>query len=92
MVNDLKSKIYTALLSPSFFEIGKRTTIIPPLRFGNLGDIKLGEGVTIHANCWIQALNGGSEERPKVIIHDHASIGMNATISAAVKIVISSNI
>jgi acetyltransferase-like isoleucine patch superfamily enzyme len=85
----IKSKAYTVLLSPCFFAIGKKTMIIPPLRFANLSLIQLGKGITIHSNCWIQALNSKDQcHSPKLIIKDYAAIGMNATISAAKSIVI----
>jgi acetyltransferase-like isoleucine patch superfamily enzyme len=87
--NRVKAKAYTMLLSPCFFAIGKKTTIIPHLRFANLSLIQLGKEITIHRNCWIQAFGSKDEFRsPKIIIMDYAGIGMNATISAAKSIVI----
>lgn len=93
LLKRIKSKIYTKLLSPSFFDIGCKSSIIPPLRFGNLSQIQLGKGVTIHSNCWIQVVSGEKQPTsPKIIIHNYTAIGMNATISAVKKIVIKEHV
>jgi acetyltransferase-like isoleucine patch superfamily enzyme len=94
LLNDIKAWTYTKLLSSSLYAIGKKSMIIPPLRFGNLSEIQLGEFVTIHSNCWIQALrnNDSNRSEPKLIIKDRASIGMNATISAAKSIIIEEDV
>ncbi len=90
VVNDTKSKIYSIFLFPLFFSTGKKSTIIPPLRFAGLSDIAIGSFVTIHSNCWIQALTRGESNTgsPKIIIKDYVSIGMDATISAVKQIVL----
>ena len=89
----IKSKVYTKFLSSCFFSIGAKTKIIPPIRFNNLSQVQLGNGVTIHSNCWIQVLNNGKEEcSPKLIIKDYTSIGMDATISAAKMILIEEHV
>jgi acetyltransferase-like isoleucine patch superfamily enzyme len=89
----IKSKLYTVLLFSSFFSVGRKTTIIPPLRFANLSKIQLGNNVTIHSNCWILVLSSDDKEStPKLIIKDYAAIGMNATISAAKRIVIEEHV
>lgn len=88
-----KAKLYTMLLSRCFYSIGKKTTIIPPLRFGNLSKIELGNHVTIHSHCWIQVLRENDQEGlPKLIIKDYAAIGMDATISAVKRITIEENV
>jgi acetyltransferase-like isoleucine patch superfamily enzyme len=83
------SKLFTFILSSSLNEIGRHSTIIPPLRFANLKKIKIGNYVTIHSNCWIQTLMNDEEnsEEPKIEFRDHVAIGMNSTISAARKII-----
>jgi acetyltransferase-like isoleucine patch superfamily enzyme len=90
----MKSKAYTILLSQCFSSIGDKTIIIPPFRFANLSQIQIGARVTIHEHCWIQALLTKEEKPslPKLVIHDHVSIGMNATISAAKSIVIDEHV
>lgn len=91
--NKVKAKMFTVLLSKCFFAISKKTTIIPPFRFRNLSQIQLGNHVTINQNCWVQVLKSkNGNKRPKIIIKDYASIGMNATISAAKLIVIEENV
>lgn len=89
----VKAKVYTKSLSLSFFSIGKKTTIIPPFRFNNLSQIQLGNGVTIHSNSWIQVIGGVEKaETPRLVIKDYTSIGMDATISAAKKIIIGEHV
>jgi acetyltransferase-like isoleucine patch superfamily enzyme len=85
----IKSAVYTTLISHCFYAIGKHSKIIQPFRFANLNRIQLGNRVTIHSNCWIQTLTDPEDDGgPKLIIGDNVAIGMNATISAAKKIVI----
>ncbi len=86
---NIKSRVYTTLLSRFFYEIGRGSTIVSPLRFGNLAEVQLGKNVVIHGNSWIQVLQGTFPDiSPKLIIKDNAAIGMNATISAAKRIII----
>jgi len=89
ILKDIRNKIYTKLISPNFFDIGKNTTIISPFRFANLGLIKLGNNVCIHNNCWVQVLNYSEKTYgPTIKMDDYVSIGCNSTISAAKKIII----
>jgi acetyltransferase-like isoleucine patch superfamily enzyme len=89
ILKDIRNKIFTILLAPNFFDIGKNTTIIPPFRFANLGLIKLGNNVCIHSNCWIHALKTQkNDSSPILTIENNVSIGQNSTISAAKKIII----
>lgn len=91
--NRIIARIYTKLLSPCFSSIGKKTIVIPPLRFSNLHLIHLGKGVEIQSNCWILAQkNNDTKEYPKIVIKDYAGIGMNATISAAKLITIEEHV
>jgi acetyltransferase-like isoleucine patch superfamily enzyme len=77
------------LIAGQFKEIGVGTRISPPLRFGNLGQVSLGDEVIINRDCWILTLNEKNHESsPKLIIKSHAGIGMGATISAASRILI----
>ena len=86
---DIRVKLYTRLLSSAFHSFGQGSTIIPPLRFGNLSGIKIGDHVTIHRSCWIQVLSrDGDDGTPKLIIKNNVGIGMNSTISVARKVVI----
>lgn len=85
----IRAKIYTFLLFYCFHSIGKRSTIYPPLRFGNSKMIKIGDFVTVHPNCWIQTVGEDRPKNsPKLIVKNHVSIGMSSTISAAHRIVI----
>lgn len=72
-----------------FHSIGKRSTIYPPLRFGNSKMIRIGDFVTVHPSCWIQTVGEDRpKDNPKLIVKNHVSIGMSSTISAAHRIVI----
>jgi acetyltransferase-like isoleucine patch superfamily enzyme len=89
----IRAKLYTAVLSHCFYSSGAKTSISPPLRFANLALIQLGTGVTIHSNCWIHALRRRDDANvAKIILRDHVSIGMDATISAAKRIEIGENV
>src|SRR2546425_1450505 len=84
-----RARCFTKLISGQFKEIGVGTRISPPLRFDNLGQVSLGDGVIINRDCWILTLNEKNHESsPKLIIKSHAGIGMGATISAASRILI----
>lgn len=87
---DLQAEAYTLLLARCFYSIGKKSKINAPLRFANLSQISLGQHVTVHSDCWIQALQSkmSDNQEPKIQINDYSSIGMGATISAIKSIVI----
>jgi acetyltransferase-like isoleucine patch superfamily enzyme len=89
----IQARLYTLLLSSSFGEFGAGSVIAPPLRFHNLRLMRIGKNVMINSNCWLQTIADqpqGSE--PLLVVHDDVSIGMNATISAAKKIVIEDHV
>ncbi len=87
--NRVYSKAHTWLIGPCFFSLGKKTTIHPPCKFLNGKRISIGNGVTIDSNAWIQVLpDQPLGNHPIIVIKDHASIGMGATISAIKSIVI----
>jgi len=91
--NRVKAKAYTMLLSPSFFSMGKKCSIMPPFRFGNLSGIQFGSRITIHNYCWIQAYDDKKyQELPKLIIKDNVTIGSYSIISAVKRIVIEENV
>lgn len=93
LLQRLRARTYTLLLSPSFFSIGDGTIIEPPLRFANLNGVVLGRCVHINKYGWIvtdKKVQG--ENEPKIIIKDYSAIGMNVTISAAKKIVIEEHV
>ncbi len=84
---DVKAKVFTFVLSMAVESMGEKSTIIPPLRFSNLHLMRIGRNVTIHTGCWMQALSMVSDDgSPKIILEDGVGIGMNSTISAAVRI------
>lgn len=84
-----QSWIFTKIIANSFYTIGKKCSIAPPLRFGNLSNVELGSYVTIHTNCWIQVLKSDKNDNlPVIRINDHVGIGMDSTISAVKSIVL----
>jgi acetyltransferase-like isoleucine patch superfamily enzyme len=82
----IKARLFTLLMSACFGRIGTGSVISPPLRFGNLRGVRLGNNVIINSNCWIQTVKSRAGVVPVLEIHDNASIGMNATLSAAQRI------
>ncbi len=83
----LQARLYTLLLRPGLHSFGSGSVITPPLRFHDLHRIEIGRGVLINGYCWIQSVAEESRE-PSVVFGDHCQIGMNATISAARKIML----
>jgi len=84
----LKYRVFTILMNPCFYSIGKKSIIVPPFRFNNLSQVKVGDNVTIQSSCWIQVIPNKLQQSPVIIIKDNVGIGMNATISGIKKIVI----
>lgn len=87
-IQRFRARFYTLLLRPFFFRFGKDSVIMPPLRFHNLKGIECGSNVLIHGNAWLQTIYDRHPGVPLLSIKDHTTIGMNATITAAKKIVI----
>jgi acetyltransferase-like isoleucine patch superfamily enzyme len=89
VLNRIKAGLFTKLVTPGFFSVGKGCLIVPPFRSVNLALVQLGANVTVNNDCWFLTLaNAGDERSPKLIIKDGAVVGGNATISAAKSIVI----
>lgn len=88
------AKMYTLLLKSSFYTFGNKSTIFPPFRHANLPYISIGNGVTVHSSCWIQALPNYhvSEIKPILTIGNNCGIGMNATITAAMNIILEDHV
>jgi acetyltransferase-like isoleucine patch superfamily enzyme len=85
----LRGILFTGAISGSFFAIGKGTRIIPPLRLEGLRNISIGCSVIIQTGCWIQVVGHRTiGAAPVISIGNNASIGMDATISAAESIII----
>jgi acetyltransferase-like isoleucine patch superfamily enzyme len=89
----LRTRIFTLLLSSQFAEFGAGTRISPPFRFYGLNEMRLGEGVMINPDCWLQTIPARGDGRaPKLIIKSHTGIGMGAHISAAKQIIIEDHV
>ena len=89
----LRIRLFTALLSSQFSEIGVGARIAPPFRFYGLNEMSLGESVMINSDCWMQTIPGQvAAGSSKLIIHAHAGIGMGAHISAAKQVVIGEHV
>jgi acetyltransferase-like isoleucine patch superfamily enzyme len=88
-IQRVKRKLFTLILSSSFFSIGDGTIVVPPIRFENLAQISLGKNVLIMRDCWIQVISVNEKSRDPVIsIGNNVIIGMGATISGIRRIVI----
>jgi carbonic anhydrase/acetyltransferase-like protein (isoleucine patch superfamily) len=87
--SQLRTHAFTWMVSGLVAESGSGTRVVPPLRFGNLHQVKLGKGVIINRDCWIIVIGGLGDDRSiKLDIGANAGIGMGATISAAKSVVI----
>ena len=84
-----RTRLFTWLIAGQFGEIGPGSRISPPFRCYGLNRMSLGKKVIIHRDCWIHIIEEhGDRESPKIIIQDHAGIGMGSSISAAQQVVI----
>ncbi|MEK7802653.1 MAG: acyltransferase [Pseudomonadota bacterium] len=93
LLQRVRGRIFTLFMKSLFYSIGRGTVVEPPLQFANLRGVALGHGVYINRFSWIIVhKTDGGDSQPKLIIKDNAGIGMNATISAAKKIVIEENV
>jgi acetyltransferase-like isoleucine patch superfamily enzyme len=89
----IRARLYTLVLFSSFRGFGKGSVITPPLRFHNLRHIQVGNKVIINSNCWLQVVTDRpADNMPLLILQNEVSIGMNATISAAKKIIIEDHV
>jgi len=85
----VRTKIYTLLIRNCFYSVGTNISITPPLRFGNLHQIQLGNRVTIHRDCWLLVLDENlSDSEIKIILEDNVSIGTRSCIHSAKKVLI----
>lgn len=72
---------------------GTGTRICPPLRFSNLHQVRVGQGVTVNRDCWIGVVSASLNETDvRLVIGDYSAIGMGCTISAAGLIEIGENV
>jgi acetyltransferase-like isoleucine patch superfamily enzyme len=91
--NRVRGKAFTFAFSPCFYSIGSNCAIMPPFRFYNLKEVKIGDNVVIHPDCWIQGLDIAiSNNYPKLIIGNGSSVGMHTIISAAHSIIIGNDV
>jgi acetyltransferase-like isoleucine patch superfamily enzyme len=89
----IRARLYTLVLFSSFRGFGKRSVITPPFRFHNLRHIQVGNNVIINSNCWLQVVTERpTDDLPLLILQNEVSVGMNATISAAKKIIIEDHV
>lgn len=85
----LRTRAYSWLISRLFAEFGEGSRVSPPFRFATLHQVRVGRSVYIAPDCWIHVVAGlGDDRSVKLDIGDHAGIGMSATISAAVSVVL----
>ncbi len=88
-----KTLLFSLLLRGQFQEFGAGSRVEPPFRCHGLGQMALGRQVKIHRDSWLQVVLGhGASSAPKLVIQDHADIGMGAQISAAQRITLGRHI
>ncbi len=85
----LRAAAFTLLVRGSFYEFGKGSRIMPPMRFGRLGRIRLGDRVLIAGGCWIQVIDECVDGSwPIVTLGNDVRISMDVTISASASVII----
>lgn len=92
-ITRIRTAIYTLGITPLFNEAAKGCRISPPFRHSNLHQIRLGSDVIINRDCWIGVVNEqDDEDTTKLWIGADSAIGMGATISAALSIVLEDHV
>ena len=92
-IRRIRAQIFTFLLAPGMYKIGKKTRIIPPLRFANLSLVELGNRVVIQSDCWINILTFPCDQgAPKLVIGDYTGIGMNCSFAVAESVRVGSHV
>lgn len=85
----LRTCAFSWVISHLFAEFGEGSRVSPPFRFATLNQVRVGRSVYIAPDCWIQVVAGlGDDRSVKLDIGNHAGIGMGATISAALSVVL----
>jgi len=85
----VRAKVFTTLCRSSFHSIGPKTVLVPPLRLLGEERIKVGRGVFVGANSWLQVMPSQNKVTdPALIIGDKTSIVGSCTITAVQRVVI----
>jgi acetyltransferase-like isoleucine patch superfamily enzyme len=89
----LKNLSFTFVARKMFREFGSESRVCPPFRFAGLDQISVGCKVVINRDCWIGVVTKGDKSSPaKLVISDHAAIGMGSTISAAMSVILEDDV
>lgn len=84
----IKRKIFSLMIRGGFAEFGKKSIIVPPVRLNRIDRIKIGNGILIGANSWLQTIPDGDNISAAISIGDGTGIVGNCTISAARQVTI----
>lgn len=89
LIQRMRTGAFTLLLRRAFFSLGTGARIVPPLRFGNLRRVAVGDRVFISQGCWIQVIEPCVPgDWPVISIGNDVKIGMDVTITAAASVVL----
>jgi acetyltransferase-like isoleucine patch superfamily enzyme len=89
----IRAKLLTLLLRPSFYSVGRQSVLSPPIRLDGEGRIKVGHGVFIGPNSWLQVMAGQTGVTdPAITIGDEVSIVGSCTITAVERVVVESGV
>jgi len=90
LFHKIKAKAFSLAISGSFAEFGRATTVYPPLRIVGPNRIKIGSGVFIGPNSWLNALE--SSDHCVISIGDRVSVVGSFVISAAKEVIIEDDV
>lgn len=80
--------MFSLMIRGGFAEFGKKSIIVPPARLNRIDRIKIGNGILIGANSWLQTIPDGDNISAAISIGDGTGIVGNCTISAVRQVTI----
>jgi acetyltransferase-like isoleucine patch superfamily enzyme len=88
----VRDKFFSLLISGAFAGFGRRTIIAYPIRLSGEARIKLGDGVYIGSNSWLQTHDDGDNRSIAIIVASGTRIAGACVISAVRQVCIEENV
>jgi serine acetyltransferase len=84
----VRCKFFSVLITGAFSSFGKKSVLALPIRLSGENRIAIGDGVSVGANSWLQALQDGDNTSVAISIGNGSSIAGLCVISAVRKVVL----
>lgn len=88
----IQAKLFSILISGAFAAFGRRSVLVPPIRFAGERRIVVGHGVFVGAGSWLQTLPDPGNNSPAIRLGDRVSVSGACVISAARSVIIESDV